>query len=193
MDSDQLEYNMNMEHFYEQLDGFSSYIEQGELLNILLNNLEINNKLTIAEIGVYKGRGTSMWNVELINKNIDYDYYAIDHFLGSAEHDKNVNYYEITKQNLRPIIDKINLIKNDSISESKNYVDGFFDVIYIDASHEYEYVKEDILTWLPKVKKGGIICGDDYIGGWPGVIQAVNELFGNKVNVVGGQQWWVKN
>ena len=64
--------------------------------------------------------------------------------------------------------------------------------MYIDASHEYEYVIEDIKHWLPKVKKGGIICGDDYISGWPGVIQAVNEVFDDKVNVVGGQQWWVK-
>lgn len=186
----QLDYNM--EHFYEYIDGFSLYNEQGELLNTLLNNLDNNEKLRIAEIGVYKGRGTSMWIVELINRNINYDYYAIDHFLGSSEHDNSVNYYEITKQNLTPIIDKINLIKNDSISESKNYKDEFFDIVYIDASHEYEYVKKDILTWIPKVRKGGFICGDDYINGWPGVVQAVNELFSDKVNVIGRQQWWVK-
>ena len=35
------------------------------------------------------------------------------------------------------------------------------------------------------------------IEGWSsegeqGVIQAVDEVFKNKVNVVGGQQWWVK-
>jgi predicted O-methyltransferase YrrM len=75
--------------------------------------------------------------------------------------------------------------------ESKNYTNEYFDIVYIDASHEYEYVKEDILAWLPKVKKGGIICGDDYIIGWDGVILAVNEIFKDKVNIVGKQQWWV--
>jgi hypothetical protein len=66
-------------------------------------------------------------------------------------------------------------------------------MIYIDASHDYISVKEDINLWLPKLKPGGVICGDDYILGWPGVIQAVDEVFGKEnINVVGYQQWWVK-
>jgi predicted O-methyltransferase YrrM len=181
-----------MEHFYKNIDGFSSEIEQGELLKTVLPIIK-NDIIKIAEIGVYKGRATSMWNVMLINENINYEYYAIDHFLGSLEHDNTVDYYSITKENLKPIIDKINLIKNDSVSESLNYSDGYFDLIYIDASHEYESVKEDINVWLPKLKKGGVICGDDYINGWPGVVIAVNEIFGeNNINIVGGQQWWIK-
>jgi predicted O-methyltransferase YrrM len=181
-----------MKHFYEQIDGYSSETEQGKLLKTILSNLGKVNNLKIAEIGVYKGRGTAMWNVMLLNEGFIYDYYAIDHFIGSSEHDKNFDYYNTTLENLSPISDKINIIRNDSISESKNYPDEYFDIVYIDASHEYEYVKNDILNWLPKVKIGGIICGDDYISGWIGVVMAVNEIFGNKVNVVGGQQWWIK-
>ena len=133
-----------------------------------------------------------MWNTILINENLEYEYKAIDHFEGSPEHEKLIDYYGITIDNLKPIIDKIEVIKNDSVLESKNYDNEYFDIVYIDASHEYEFVIEDIKNWLPKVKKGGIICGDDYISGWPGVILAVDEIFNNKVNVVGGQQWWVK-
>jgi len=191
MDSDQQEFK-NMEHFYYDLDGYSSETEQGELLKTILENLVKDGELKIAEIGVYKGRGTAMWNVMLMNEELTYDYHAIDHFLGSSEHDRDFDYYGTTLDNLKPIVDKIKIIKNDSISESKNYPDEYFDIVYIDASHEYEYVKEDILNWLPKVKTGGIICGDDYIAGWPGVVMAVDELFGDKVNVVGNQQWWLK-
>ena len=93
---------------------------------------------------------------------------------------------------MKPIIDKIKIIKNDSTSESQKYPNEYFDIVYIDASHEYEYVKQDILNWLPKVKLGGIICGDDYTRGWPGVVMAVNEIFGDNVNIVGNQQWWLK-
>ena len=78
-----------MEHFYKNIDGFSSEIEQGELLKTVLPIIK-NDIIKIAEIGVYKGRATSMWNVMLINENINYEYYAIDHFLGSLEHDNNV-------------------------------------------------------------------------------------------------------
>jgi hypothetical protein len=49
-------------------------------------------------------------------------------------------------------------------------------VVFIDLNHSYESVKEDIALWLPKVKKGGYLAGDDYHENWPGVIQAVNEM-----------------
>lgn len=190
MDSVQQEFNM--EHFYYNIEGWSSEEEQGELLKTILPLVKNNSKLKIAEIGVYQGRGTAMWNTMLINEGVDYEYMAIDHFEGSSEHDKTINYHEITLDNLKPILNKITIIKNNSISECKNYDDEYFDIVYIDASHEYEFVIEDIKNWLPKVKKGGVICGDDYVTGWPGVVQAVNEVFGDKINVVGGQQWWIK-
>lgn len=185
-----------MDHFYKNVDGFSSEEEQGDLLKTIINQIDTTNKIRIAEIGVYKGRGTAIWNVELINHNIDYEYFAIDHFLGSSEHQRDgyVDYYGLTLNNLKPIIDRIKVIKNDSVSESKNYPDEYFDIVYIDASHEYEFVREDIISWLPKVKVGGILCGDDYCVGWPQVVKAVDEVL-IKVNCAGlssNQQWWIK-
>ena len=71
---------------------------------------------------------------------------------------------------------------------SKKVKDNSLDFIYLDASHDYESVKEDIETWLPKMKKGSIISGDDYVVCWPGVIRAVNEVFSkmNKNVDIGG-------
>jgi hypothetical protein len=50
---------------------------------------------------------------------------------------------------------------------SKQAVDLFpdesLDFVYIDANHEYSYVVEDIKLWYPKVKKGGIVAGHDYL------------------------------
>lgn len=185
-----------MEHFYKDVDGFSSEAEQGDLLNTILSQIDVSHKIRIAEIGVYKGRGTAIWNVELINRNIDYEYFAIDHFMGSSEHqrDGQIDYYGITKNNLKSISSKIKIIKNDSISESKKYDDEFFDIVYIDASHEYEYVKDDIIAWLPKVKIGGILSGDDYCVGWPQVVKAVDELLCkiNRAGLTSNQQWWIK-
>lgn len=52
-------------------------------------------------------------------------------------------------------------------SSSKNAVDLFddesLDFVYIDANHKYDYVNEDINLWFPKVRKGGILSGHDYL------------------------------
>jgi len=181
-----------MEHFYQNIQGWSTEFDQGQLLDTILKIVG-NKELKIAEIGTYMGRCTAMWNVKLINRGINYDYYTIDHFLGSSEHHaKSMPNYKTTLKNLEPIQNKIILLNLPSVEASTKFKDEYFDIVYIDASHEYEFVKEDIIAWLPKVKKGGIICGDDYVIGWPGVIKAVDEFF-SKVNIIGNQQWYYIN
>ena len=174
---------------------------QAEQVNNLLADIlpviastdsKLTNTVKFAEIGVYMGRGTALFNQYFKHYNIDYKHYAIDHFQGSEEHGKNINYWKLANSYLEPIMDNINLIKNDSVAESKNYPNHFFDIVYIDASHDYNSVKQDIATWLPLVREGGVICGDDYNPGWPGVIKAVDTVFNNSVNVADTYQWWVK-
>ena len=58
----------------------------------------------------------------------------------------------------------------------KHFDDETLDAVFIDLTHTYEAVKEDIQLWMPKVKKGGIISGDDYHPNWQGVMKAVDEL-----------------
>ena len=37
------------------------------------------------------------------------------------------------------------------------------DFVYIDARHDYDGCLEDIVAWYPKLKKGGLIAGHDFI------------------------------
>lgn len=88
-------------------------------------------------------------------------------------------------------------LKLYSIDACLLFEDCFFDFVFIDADHRYEAVREDILGWMPKVKKGGIMAGHDYkVPGrrHPGVKRAVNEIFGNDVNVIPMPctVWWMR-
>jgi hypothetical protein len=65
------------------------------------------------------------------------------------------------------------------------------DIIYIDADHLYDPVLLDIHTWLPKLRVGGLLWGDDW--SYPTVEAAVTDFA--KANpqfkiYVRGTQWW---
>jgi len=60
--------------------------------------------------------------------------------------------------------------------------EGVLDFVYLDAKHDYESVLEDLESWYPKVRLGGIIAGHDCINGEVpegrfGVRKAVDEFF----------------
>jgi hypothetical protein len=78
--------------------------------------------------------------------------------------------------NISPISNIVNPIRTTSLEASKLYPDESLDVVFLDASHRYEDVKDDIIAWYPKVKKGGIFSGHDYPT-WEQVVKAVNECF----------------
>lgn len=61
------------------------------------------------------------------------------------------------------------------------------DLIYIDASHEYEDVKSDIRDYMPLLKGGGVMFGDDM--DWDGVRDAVRDSLGESFEVVEDNFW----
>ncbi len=75
---------------------------------------------------------------------------------------------------------------------------GTVDFAYIDGDHSYEGVKTDIATWWPKVRRGGVLAGHDYLDGTVGkttfgVKSAVDEFVaanpGMKLFVT-REEWW---
>jgi cephalosporin hydroxylase len=74
-----------------------------------------------------------------------------------------------------------------------SFEDNSLDFVFIDASHDYQSVKQDIEAWLPKVRSGGIIAGHDYEPNeFPGVVQAVNEAFNGRHTMEGRTVWQVR-
>jgi hypothetical protein len=158
----------------------------------------------MAEIGVWKGHGV----IHLAKKmkelypDKDFKVYAIDLF------DDLVNYpdyaMEFSKHNLSllrfyydynikesGVSDYIITMKGKSPEIADSFENESLDMVFLDANHAYESVIKDIDAWYPKVKKGGIFSGHDYIDSQPGVVKAVKERFG-KVKFDKGYTWYVE-
>lgn len=72
---------------------------------------------------------------------------------------------------------KVVVNRKYSYDAVKDYPNNYFNFIYIDASHLYKDVKQDLNDWLPKLKNGGLMCGHDYVNHDSfGVIKAVDEF-----------------
>src|SRR5690606_9544392 len=50
------------------------------------------------------------------------------------------------------------------------------DLIHIDGSHDEMDVLDDLWSYWPILRDGGVMFGDDYQPDWPGVVTAVDEF-----------------
>jgi glycosyltransferase involved in cell wall biosynthesis len=102
---------------------------------------------------------------------------------------------EQARQRLAKFGDRFQLVRENSQAAAAIVPDGL-DFVYLDADHSYQAVFDDLCTWFPKVRIGGIVSGHDYGHlDFPGVRQAVDEFFrrlGLVVAVRGGAVWWVE-
>jgi hypothetical protein len=124
------------------------------------------NNSKFIEIGSWKGQSAAYMVVEIINSKKDIKFICVDTWNGSIEHqsyDEISDLYNIFKNNMSPFKSYYTDLRLPSVEASKLFNDNSIDFIFIDASHEYEDVKNDIIHWLPKVKKNGILSGHDYL------------------------------
>ena len=136
------------------------------------------------EVGSWKGKSSAYMAVEIANSCKEIDFYCVDTWEGSIEHKNKQELfmlYNIFLSNMKPVESYYMPLKMKSLDAVSRFGDHSLDFVFIDASHEYEDVKADIIAWLPKIKPGGILAGHDYyiddFDYYPGVKQAVNEEF----------------
>lgn len=85
--------------------------------------------------------------------------------------------------------EKITLIISDSVSVARLFSDASLEWVHLDARHDYASVKADIEAWLPKVRVGGWLSGDDYDEQkWPEVVRAVSGTL-PRASSWSNQQW----
>jgi len=71
--------------------------------------------------------------------------------------------------------------------------DDSLDGVYIDGDHRYIAVRDDLENYYPKVKKGGLISGDDFRKREAGLCKAVEEFAAQcKLElIINNQYWWL--
>ena len=131
---------------------------------------------TFVEIGVLEGQSLAYLIQEMIIRGKNINIIAVDYF-----QKKSGNSLDRFNKNMAKVQDKFRLIVGTSVNASKQIPDDSVDFVFIDAAHDYDNVRDDILAWQPKVKKGGVMAGHDYIPTYPGVMRAVDEIFHGQV------------
>lgn len=170
----------------------TSTITEGQekvLLRLCHDTNPINSHkrpIRIGEVGCYTGKSTAVF-ADFVRRQTG-THYAIDWFRGSEGTGlKNSIYgfdlFIIFMINMREmgLDDSVNLMYMDSDSANKIIKDDYFDLFFIDADHRYEGIKKDIELWLPKIRKGGIICGHDYEAHWKDLTEDEKKYFDNNL------------
>ena len=133
------------------------------------------NVKKVVEVGSYAGESTQLIWEHLMPKNI----YCIDQWDITNKYSKEeISYAEqiFRKLHYRKIFrNDIIVIKSHSRNEDLIHCIKNIDLVYIDASHDYADVSQDIDFWMQFNPK--IISGHDYSPKFKGVMQAVNERF----------------
>jgi hypothetical protein len=143
-----------------------------------------------AEIGVYKGDFSELilerdpkklhlidpWKFESEGTYTNSWYGG---FFGKSQANMDTIYTSVLDRFRAPMRSGIvEVHRNTSTDSCSQFPDNYFDWIYIDGNHLYEFVKCDLEMFWSKVKVHGLVAGDDYGNpGWwqDGVTKAVDE------------------
>ena len=146
-------------------------------------SMQNKKDLVGVEVGVAEGNHVkAMFKILSIKKLFLVDpYYNFD------------NYLICCKNNLKKFEDRLEYIIKPSVKGVKQINDNSLDFVYLDGSHIYDDVVDDIDVWYSKVKTGGVIGGHDFDADYIGVCKAVFEFaFDKDLKVFGGRKdWWI--
>jgi hypothetical protein len=165
--NDQTEQNMRVNRLYGLRDLISNHLNENSI---------------VCEVGSFQGASSELF--ALTCKMV----YCVDIFNYPVDLPES---YEVTFDKMAARYSNIIKIVGESTEVAKQFPDHFFDFVYLDASHDYESARADILAWKNKVKLNGFIGGHDYLVNkfGVGVPQAIGEIFTGDIMVYEDSSW----
>jgi precorrin-6B methylase 2 len=122
--------------------------------------------MNLCEVGCWKGFTTAaLCEVARVKKG---HVWAVDHWKGNEgawceKVAKEKDIYMLFEHNLKSLgfWDMLTILKMDSVSASQQVENESLDFVFIDGDHRYKGVLDDINSWMPKLRYGGIMAGHD--------------------------------
>lgn len=142
-----------------------------------------NNYKTVVELGVWKGELSRMFYA-VVDRLILIDPWTVYHntlpeyTCTMGEPVKTQSELDQMYSDVLAAMPKAEVGRMTSLMAAERIPDASVDFVYLDSVHTYKHCKQEIIAWLPKIRPGGMIAGDDYIKDQPHVSRAVDEMFG---------------
>lgn len=143
------------------------------------------------EVGGFEGG--MILTLALAFAHRDLHCYAVESFAGNA--DDSVDGQRLPRRdaftaNLARFASlRASLVPGRSPDAAALFDDASLDIVFIDADHANEALLADIDAWLPKLVRGGVLCGDDY--DWRSVREAVDARLPGAACGASGKLWWI--
>ena len=138
-----------------------------------------------AEVGVWRGGNAADLLAHFKNLSLllvdAYDA-KLSRSISNTKQDEYQKAFEEAWTYTFPYRTRSTFLLTDTLTAAESVEDQSLDFVFLDASHDFDSVRDDILAWRSKVRPGGIMCGHDYDGrgdkkGFFGVRRAVHSIF----------------
>lgn len=159
---------------------------------------------TVVEVGVFRGELSEQLMFFGVNV-IMVDDYLEGHlqpraYRETGDYHTKLGRFSVEKaerqarRRARMFPDLSTVMKMRSATAARSLQDKSVDLVFLDADHSYQGVKDDWFEWLPKIQSGGWIGGHDYGDNRFGVKKAVDEslAFWHKLELDIDLTWFVK-
>lgn len=187
-----------MKHYWKKIEGWCAF---SHLYMEVVAKAPKDRPSTFVEVGSWLGRSAAFMGVEIYNARKPITLTCIDPWTDGGPDLRDTKYYKDLKHSpfdlftnaVQPVKQFIRPLRMTSLEAVKHFSDQSIDFLMLDGDHSYEMVKQEIQAYLPKMRAGGIISGDDYT--WPGVKQAVDEAFPGvaEISIINKNKDWRKD
>lgn len=171
IDTQKLHYTKNVA---PQIKGMEGHFNKSDGYVLYKYCSQVNGN--ILELGSYQGKSANIIGIATNEKVNPNPVICMDPCEGRMFVEEKVakNEGDVWFANLLKNTEKfknIKVIRDFSVNRVNDYPDDHFELIFIDALHDYESVKTDAFMWLKKVSIGGFMLFHDYNIYHPGVVK----------------------